>query len=126
MAVRRFVVPVTVDADGDAEEYSPRIYGHLVSFRYVKPGTGGYADGVDFVITGETSAATLWSEENVNASATRYPRGPTHSTAGVAALYAGAGTAVNDRITLSGERVKIVVAAGGVSATGSFHITIDG
>lgn len=43
----------------------------------------------------------------------------------MAALYAAAGTAVNDRIALSRDRVKIVVASGGNATTGNFVVTID-
>lgn len=123
MSVRRFVVPVTVDASGDATVYSPAIYGRLVSISYAKT---DYANGVDFTITAETTTETLWAEANVNASATRYPRAATHSNVGVAALYAAAGQAVNGKVALGGDRVKIVVAQGGVSKTGTFHILIDG
>lgn len=123
MAIRRFVVPVTVDSGGAAEVYSPHLSGKLISFRYVKD---DFADGVDFVITAEDSGATLWSEENVNASASRYPRGPTHSTAGVASVYAADGEAVNGYLTLGTDRVKIVVASGGNATSGTFHITVDG
>ena len=123
MAIRRFVVPVTVDASGDAEEYSPHLSGNLVSIRYVKD---DYDDGVDFVITAEDTGETLWSEDDVNASATRHPRAATHSTDGAASLYAAAGAAVNDKISLSQDRVKIVVAAGGNATSGTFHITVDG
>ena len=121
--IRRFVVPVTADASGDATVYSPSIYGKLASIRYVKD---DFADGVDFVVTAETTGETLWSEENVNASASRYPRAPTHSQAGVAALYVAAGTGVFDMISLGGDRVKIVVASAGNATSGTFHITIDG
>jgi len=123
MSVRRFVVTATVDASGDATVYSPYLSGSLVSIRYVKT---DYANGVDFVITADTAGDTLWSESNVNASATRYPRTATHSTAGAAALYAAAGEAVLGKIALASDRLKIVVAQGGVSTTGTFHITIDG
>lgn len=123
MALRRFVVPITVDASGDATDYSPVIYGHLISFRYVKD---DFADGVDFVCTLETTGETLWSEDSVNASATRYPRAATHSTAGAASLYAAAGSAVNGRIGIGGDRIKIVVDGGGVSTSGTLHITVDG
>jgi hypothetical protein len=122
MTIRRFVVPVTVDDSGDAEFYSPHIRGKIISIRYVK---SDFADGVDFTITGEISGQGIWSEEDVNASATRYPRAATHSTAGAAALYASGGTAVNDRIALD-ERIKIVVADGGDTKSGAFHITVDG
>lgn len=122
MTVRRFVVPVTVDASGDATEYTPAVYGKLISFRYVKD---DFADTVDFVITAETTGETLWSEENVTASATRHPRAATHSTAGAAALYAAGGTAVNSLIALGGDRVKIVVSNAGNATSGTFHVTVD-
>lgn len=122
MTIRRFVVPVTVDSSGDAEEYTPFLSGKLVSFRYVKD---DFADTVDFVITAEATGETLWSEENVTASATRHPRGGTHTTAGAASLYAAGGLAVNDRIALGADRVKIVVANAGNATSGTFHVTID-
>ena len=84
-----------------------------------------YTDGVDFTITTETTGQTLWTESNVNAAAVKAPRQATHSTAGVAALYASGGTAVNDRVAIGRERVKIVIAAGGATKTGVFHITVD-
>lgn len=123
MTVRRFVVPVTVDASGDAEEYTPKVYGRLVSIRYVKD---DFADGVDFTITAEDTGETLWAEEDVNASASRSPRAATHSTAGAASLYASGGEAVLDKIGLGGDRIKIVVASGGNATSGTFHILIDG
>ena len=123
MAVRRFVVPMAVDASGDGIFYSPPLYGHLVSFRYVKT---DFANGIDFVCTLETTGETLWSEDSVDASATRYPRAATHSTAGAASLYVAAGPGVLNRIAIGGDRIKIVVDGGGVSKTGTMHITIDG
>jgi hypothetical protein len=122
MAIRRFVVPVVTDGSGAAEEYSPKISGKIISLRYVK---GDFADGVDFVITAETAGRTIWSEENVNASATRHPRTATHSTAGAASLYAALGEAVNGKIALADDRVKIVIASGGDTKSGAFHITVD-
>jgi len=120
--LRRFTVPVTTAADGSAEAYSPYVSGYVHQIQYVKT---DYANGVDFTITSETTAQTLWTELNVDAAAIKAPRQATHSTAGVAALYAGSGTAVLDRVALSRERVKIVLAQGGNVKTGTFHITID-
>lgn len=122
MSIRRFVVPVTADESGDAEVYSPVLSGKLVSFRYVKD---DYADTVDFVITSEATGATLWSEENVTASATRHPRAPTHSTAGAAALYASGGVAVLAPIALGSDRIKFVIANAGDGTSGTFHVTIE-
>lgn len=123
MTVRRFSIPITVDASGDAEVYTPRIFGHLVSIRYVK---ADFADGVDFVVTNERTGETVWSEESVNASASRYPRAATHTTAGAASLYASGGTAVQGRIAIGGDRLKIVVADGGVSKSGTLHFLVEG
>jgi hypothetical protein len=122
MAIRRFVVSVTTAADGTATAYSPFLSGFLHQIQYVKT---DYADGVDFTITAEATGETLWTESNVNAAAIKAPRQATHSTAGVAALYAGSGTAVNDRIALGRDRVKIVLAQGGNAKVGTFNILID-
>lgn len=55
----------------------------------------------------------------------RAPRQPTHSTAGVAALYTAGGTAVGDRIALGRDRIKIVVGSGGNTKTGKFIALVD-
>lgn len=123
MTLRRHVVPVTVDSDGDAEVFSPILSGKLISLRYVKDDFAG--DDLAFIITAEDSGETLWAEEDVTASATRYPRAATHSTAGAAALYADAGQAVLGKIALSQDRLKFVIAGAGDETSGTFHITLD-
>ena len=122
MTVRRFTVPVTTIADGSATEYSPYLSGHLESIQYVKD---DFTDGVDFTITAEATGETLWTESDVNAAVIKHPRAATHSTAGVAALYAAGGTAVNDKLAMSRDRVKIVIASGGNVTSGTFVITIS-
>lgn len=118
----RQVVAVTTAADGSATAYSGVVTGKLSQIRYVKT---DFDNGVGFTITAEATGETLWAEAAVNASATRAPRQATHSTAGVAALYAGSGTAVNDKIALANDRVKIVIASGGNAKTGAFHIVME-
>lgn len=122
MTIRRFEVAVTTDASGDATAYSPYLTGYIHSIQYEKT---DFADGVDFTITGEANALGLWTESNVNAAKVCLPRAATHTTVGVAALYASGGTAVNDRLALGRDRVKIVVAQGGNVKTGNFVITVD-
>ncbi len=122
MTIRRFNVPVTTASDGSATVYSPILSGYLCSIQYVKT---DFADGVDFTITAEQTGQTLWTESDVNAAKLCLPRAPTHSTAGVAALYASGGTAVNDKIALGRDRVKIVIASGGNTKSGAFNILID-
>lgn len=121
--LRRFVIPITVDSSGDADVDTPVLNGYVHSIRYVKD---DFANGVDFVLTKGTTGETIWSEEDVNASATRYPRAATHSTAGVAALYASGEPGVLERIAISQEVINIVVASGGTETSGTLHITIDG
>jgi len=122
MGVRRFSVAVTTAADGSYTGYSPYLSGKLCAIHYVKT---NFTDGVDFTITAEATGETLWTEANVNAAKVCMPRGATHSNAGVAALYAGSGTAVNDLIRLGRDRVKIVLAAGGNATTGQFIIVVE-
>lgn len=124
--MNRFKVSVTTASDGTATAYSPRIAGKIHAIHYVKPGSGSFDDGVDFAITAEATGENIWTESNVNASAVRYPRAPTHSQAGVAALYAASGTAVQDKVALASDRVKIAITSGGNAKTGAFHIMVDG
>lgn len=121
MAIRRFVVSVTTASDGTATAYTPYLSGEIMQISYVKT---DFADGVDFTITGEALGQTIWTELDVNAAKNCFPRAGTHSTAGAAALYASGGTAVNDRIALSRDRVKIVIAQGGNAKSGAFHVVV--
>lgn len=118
MNVTRTSVTVTTDAEGAATVYTDAVNGLLSQIRYVK---GDFAAGVDFTITVEDTGETLWAEEDVDASATRAPRQPTHGTDGGAALYApDTGEPVNDMIAVAG-KIKIVIAGGGNGKSGTFH-----
>lgn len=120
--MRRYKVTVTTDGSGAATAYTPRVAGEIQSVHYVKT---DYTDGVDFTITAEATGENIWTEANVNASTVRYPRAATHSQAGVASLYASGGTAVQAKIGMASDRVKIVLAQGGATKTGTFHILVD-
>ena len=122
MTIRRYTIPVTTAADGSATAYSPYLSGYVNSIIYVKT---NFTDGVDFTITADATGETLWTESNVNAAVAKYPRAAVSSTAGVAALYAAGGTAVTDKIAVSRDRVKIVLAAGGNATTGTFIVVVD-
>ena len=122
MANRRFIVNVTTAADGSYTGYSPYLSGKLCAIHYIKT---NFTDGVDFTITAEATGETLWTESNVNAAKVCRPRGATHTTAGVADLYAAGGTEVGDLIRLSRDRVKIVLASGGNATTGQFMIVVE-
>ena len=111
---------ITTDASGDAEVFLDGGTWVIEEIKYTKD---DFADGVDIAITGADSGTTIWTQANVNASVTVRPRAATHSTAGVAALYAGSGTAVNDKILIVTERIKIIIDEGGNAKSGTITIT---
>lgn len=117
---RKFTVVAVSDGSSVGTFYTPWLSGRIESIQYVKT---DYADGVDFTVTADVTGEAIWTGTDVNASTVVRPRAPTHTTAGVAALYAASG-AVNDRIALSRDRVKIVLAAAGATKTGTFVITV--
>lgn len=125
MAIRKFSVPVVTDGSQNATVYTPYLSGYIESVQYVKHGVTPFTDGVDFTITAEATGENIWTDTNINASEIVRPRAATHSTAGVAALYADAGVAVLDRIALGRDRVKIVIGSGGAAKLGTFVIAVD-
>jgi len=120
--MRRFKVSLTTAADGTVIGYTPRIAGKIHQIEYVKT---DIASGVDFTITGEATGINLWTESDVNASAVRAPRQPSHTQAGGAALYASGGVGVLVPIALANDRVKISIAQGGNAKSGTFHVLVD-
>lgn len=117
----RHTVSVTTIADGSATAYSPVITGRIHSVTYTKT---DFTDGVDFTITLEATGQTVWTQSNVNATATVAPRIATTDTGGAASLYAAAGEPVEDYLVAANDRVKIVIAAGGDTKTGTFTIIV--
>ncbi len=123
--MKRYKVTVTTASDGTATAYTPRLSGKIMQIEYVKDDTTPYSNGVDFTITGEATGVNIWTESDVNASAVRAPRQPTHSQAGAAALYAAGGVGVLAPIALANDRVKIALASGGSAKVGVFHFLVD-
>lgn len=121
MYVQRHTVTLETDGSGDATGYTERVSGVLSQIRYVKD---DFVNGVDFTITVEDTGEVLWDQDNVDASATVAPRQATHSTLGVGALYAADGAAVLAPIAIAYSRIKVVVANGGATKSGTFHFTL--
>lgn len=120
MQVQKYTVTATTDGSGDATVYLPSsagdaITGRVLTMIYTKT---DFTDGVDFTITSLATGQTIWTESNVNATATRAPGQQTHTGAGVAI------TDVYDYIALVNDRIKIVVASGGATHTGAFTAII--
>lgn len=121
MAIRKFSVTVTTGT-ATGTGYSPWLSGYIESIQYVKD---DFSNGVDFTITADETGESILALTDQNDSGTWRPRAATHSVAGVAAVYASGGTAVNDRIALGRDRVKIAVAQGGNGTSGTFIIAVD-
>lgn len=123
MHVKGFTITPTTDASGDATEYSDTIHhGEILAVIYTKD---DFADGVDFDISLEDTEQELWDEDDVNASATRYPRVQVHDTTGTALTLDGTRIAYT-RIPVYRERVKVVIANGGDTKSGTFLVLVDG
>jgi len=116
-------VSITTNGSGAAEGFTPVVTGRVLQIRYVKPGSGGFANGVDVDVTLEDSGVVVWDEDNVDASKTVLPRQGVHNTAGVAATLDGTRLML-EPVYVASERVKIAVANGGDTLTGTFHVLI--
>lgn len=106
-------VTVTTIADGSATEYTSVIRGKIIAVKYEKT---DYADTVDFTITTETSLRDVWVDTNITATETVVPKELNDGTTGADL------TGVYDHIRVFNERVKIVIAGGGDTKTGTFTV----
>jgi hypothetical protein len=115
MSMYRELVTATTGSGGDAEAYSSTVKGNVLAVRYAKT---DYANGVDFTITTETTAQNIWVDTNVNASENVYPRALCQGTDGANL------TGEYCLVPVAGERIKIVIAQGGDTTSGTFTFVI--
>lgn len=114
---RRVSVTLTTSSGGAVTGYLPsgsaqRLTGAVRAIIYTKV---DFVNGVDFTITSEATGQSLWTDTNIDASETVYPV--------VAANIAGTGAAsvlTEVPIVLAENRIKIVIAAGGDTKSGTF------
>jgi len=120
--VTREVVSITTNADGDGTGYTSPVSGIVRAIRYVKV---DYANGVDVTITSHVSGQAILAWTDVNASETSYPKAPANSLADVALVFAAGGEPVPADIPVASEPIKIVVAQGGDTKSGTFHVYVE-
>lgn len=121
---RRLTATVVTDAAGAATAYlggggTPALNGRVNAIIYTADGTAPYAATVDFTITSEATGQSLWTEINITASKTVYPVAAANLGTGVAS------TILQVPIVLAEDRVKIVLAAGGDTKTGTFTLVME-
>jgi hypothetical protein len=127
MSITNFRLDVTTDASGNATAFSQGgVKGEVLQIRYTPDGTNPLATGSTATFTGEESGIGVLNKANLGTSAVTFaPRQPTHlNSDGSAALYAAAGTGVLGKIVLAGERLKLVIASGGNTLSGSFAVAV--
>ena len=110
-------VTITTDASGAATVYlGSKLRGYLVALLY-KPGT--LDTGADLTITCETTLIPILTKSNLGTgNSFLYPRAlPTNANSATGAL----GTVPTERIPLSSERIKVVVAQGGNTLAGTIQ-----
>lgn len=127
MYVNRSTVTVTTASNGAATAFTKEVLrGRIFSIKYTKTDFGdgtSPATEPDFTITSEDTKQNIWVQSNVSATATVAPRQATQDTVGVASFYNDGGDeAVEDFVYVANERIKIVIAQGGDSKTGTFDI----
>ena len=116
----QILVADPIAAGGTYTGYFNAMNGEILSLSYVKD---DFANGVDFTITNETTGETIWTEENVDAAKTVRPMALNQNTAGVD-LAISADIPNRRPLFLANERVKVVIANGGVSTGGTFVLKV--
>lgn len=116
MHAERHRIAVTTDGSGAATAYLPAITGRIHAISYIK---GNYDVGVDFTITLENTGESLWTDTNVDASEIVYPV----QKANLGGTGA-ASTLTEVPVVAANDRVKIVIAQGGASKSGTFDVVV--
>jgi len=123
MHIERHTFSVTTDASGDGTGYSPAITGRVLGVFYTKDGTTPYDNTADITVTAEATGEAIWTQSNVTASAKKYPRVPVQDEAGADATLNGT-EKMRDAVHVAKDRIKVVVAQGGNTKTGSFTVIV--
>jgi len=115
---QRHAVSVETIADGSATAYTEfPVQGRIFRVVYTKD---DFAAGVDFTITLEDSGQNVWTEADVNAAKSINPMQPMQDNAGADITYDGTRKVHGPIVACRPERVKIVIAQGGDTKSGTF------
>lgn len=121
MIYRTHTVVATTDASGDVTVYDTdntsyeKYNGEIIEIRFVDT---DLPTAADFTITVEGTGENLWTQDNQGASATKRPLILAQSILGVDL------TAVYVRPFLTEDRIKIVIANGDNTKSGTFTILV--
>jgi hypothetical protein len=115
--ISKVTATITTASDGSATVYlGSRLRGRVHAIKYI---AGTLDSGTDLVLTGETTGVAILTDSPA-ASEWYYPRAfPNKVTDGAA------GTVPSEDVHVLNERIKVVVAQGGDTLTGSIEAFID-
>lgn len=118
MSFYGYTETITTDADGAATVYfGSAITGTVLAIKYM-PGASGIDTGAGLTITGETSAVPILVKASAGTSTVwYYPRTLVNKN-----TDGSAETDAFEYIHVFKERIKLVVASGGATKTGSMTI----
>ena len=128
MTMQRQLFNVDTDT-GTWTDSGPSFFGEILQARYevITADTGADLQIFLQLRPGDTGNGVMivTDSDSLGVNFTKAYRQATHDTLGVAALFAAAGQAVLDKIALANDRVKIVIAAGGDTKTGTFYLIFE-
>lgn len=120
MFAQRLTIPLTTNSSGAVTAYSDVVTGRVLAIVYAKT---DFADGVDFTITGEKHAQAILALTDQNAAGIWYPRQQVHGATGTGLTLDGTRLLV-EPVLLVNDRVKVVIAQGGDTKTGTIYALI--
>lgn len=120
MRLTRVSVAVVTDDLGAAVAYSPQCNGLVRTVEYVKPTSDGLDAATDIDIIADVSGAVIWTNDDLASSKVIHPLAQAQDNTGADIVGAYA------PICLADERIKITVANGGDTLSGTFIFTIEG
>lgn len=126
MGVTNFRIDVATDTSGAATAYSNApVQGAIEQIRYTPDAVSPLDTGADITITSEQTGLAIITITNIGTQPVTFaPRQATHDSAGAVVTY-DATHGVKDKVVLAGERIKLVVAAGGNTLAGRFDVVVS-
>jgi hypothetical protein len=121
--VQKFDVNVVTATGGTAVVYTPPAMGSVVSIQYIADTVAAFASTADFTVASEDTGVQYWRQDNVTASAQRYPLAPANTATGAAFVYSGSHP-VGVPYHIANERIKITIAQGGNTKAGRFVVLV--
>ena len=112
----RETLALTTATSGDVTAFTSVFHGHIDAIIYTKATGTPMASTTDITVTTEDSGLTIWAGANLNATTVVYP-------VNAAVLTDNSASTKTERpIPVAGERVKVVVAQGGDTKTGTVQV----